>query len=157
MIPDHVVKCLWYFSQWKNLTELFSLPNIMRFIHVTCTNSSFFFVGEYITSCGYSMICLSVHLWIDIWIVSSLGILQTKMLWAFACVVLLSSSVVSDSLRLQPTVFLCPWDSPGKNVEWAAMPSSRGSSWPRDQTRVSCIAGGFFTHWAPREGLCWIT
>ena len=33
-------------------------------------------------------------------------------------------------------------------LEWAAMPSSRGSSWPMDQTHVSyvfCIAGGFFT------------
>ena len=32
-------------------------------------------------------------------------------------------------------------------LEWTAMPSSRGSSWPRDGTRVSsvsCIAGGFF-------------
>ena len=30
-------------------------------------------------------------------------------------------------------------------------PSSRGSSWPRNQTRVSWIAGGFFTSWATRE------
>ena len=29
-------------------------------------------------------------------------------------------------------------------LEWVAAPSSRGSSWPRDQTHVSCIAGGFF-------------
>ena len=36
-------------------------------------------------------------------------------------------------------------------LEWVAMPSSRGSSWPRDQTRVSCIAGGFFTIWAIRK------
>ena len=28
------------------------------------------------------------------------------------------------------------------------MPFSRGSSWPRDQTKVFCIAGGFFTIWA---------
>ena len=28
---------------------------------------------------------------------------------------------------------------------WVAMPSSRGSCRPRDQTRVFCIAGGFFT------------
>ena len=28
------------------------------------------------------------------------------------------------------------------------MPSSRGSSQPRDQTQVSCIAGRFFTIWA---------
>ena len=34
---------------------------------------------------------------------------------------------------------------------WIAMPSSRGSSRPRNQTGVSCIAGGFFTSWATRE------
>ena len=33
-------------------------------------------------------------------------------------------------------------------LEWVAMPFSRGSSWPRDQTWVSCIAGRFFTVWA---------
>ena len=31
-------------------------------------------------------------------------------------------------------------------VEWVAMPSSRGSSQPRDWTQVSCIAGRFFYH-----------
>ena len=36
-------------------------------------------------------------------------------------------------------------------LEWAAYPFSRGSSWPRNQTRVSCTAGGFFTSWATRE------
>ena len=30
-------------------------------------------------------------------------------------------------------------------LEWVAIPSSRGSSQPRDQTQVSHIAGGFFT------------
>ena len=29
-------------------------------------------------------------------------------------------------------------------LEWVAMPSSRGSSQPRDRTQVSCIAGRFF-------------
>ena len=33
-------------------------------------------------------------------------------------------------------------------LEWIAIPFSRGSSQPRDQTQVSCIAGGFFTIWA---------
>ena len=33
-------------------------------------------------------------------------------------------------------------------LEWVAFPFSRGSSQPRDQTQVSCIAGGFFTPWA---------
>ena len=44
---------------------------------------------------------------------------------------------------------------------WVAYPFSSGSSWPKDQTRVSCIAGQFFTNWALREaqnlkaGLIW--
>ena len=36
-------------------------------------------------------------------------------------------------------------------LEWIAMPCSRGSSWPRDQTWVSHIAGRFSTIWASRE------
>ena len=38
-------------------------------------------------------------------------------------------------------------------LEWVAYPFSRGSSWPRNQTRVSCIAGEFLTSWASREAL----
>ena len=37
-------------------------------------------------------------------------------------------------------------------LEWVAYSFSRGSSRPRNQTGVSCIAGGFFTNWA-REPL----
>ena len=37
-----------------------------------------------------------------------------------------------------------------RNSEWVEVPSSRGSSQPRDQTQVSHIAGGFFTTWAAR-------
>ena len=35
-------------------------------------------------------------------------------------------------------------------LEWVAYPFSR-SSRPRNQTRISCIADGFFTNWAIRE------
>ena len=52
---------------------------------------------------------------------------------------------------LQPARFLFPWDSPGKNTGGVAMPSSRGSTQPGDQTQVSRIAGRFFTIWATRE------
>ena len=38
-------------------------------------------------------------------------------------------------------------------LEWVAYPSSSGSSWPRNWTGVSCIAGGFFTNWAIRATL----
>ena len=36
-------------------------------------------------------------------------------------------------------------------LEWVAIPVSGGSSQPRDQTWVSCIAGKFFTIWVIRE------
>ena len=66
-----------------------------------------------------------------------------------------SCSVMSDSLwphGLSPPWLLCPCDSSGRNtgmgihsfLQW-------GSSWPRDWTRGSCIAGRFFTIWATRK------
>ena len=36
-------------------------------------------------------------------------------------------------------------------LEWVTFPFSKGSSQLRNWTRVSCIAGGFFTNWAIRE------
>ena len=55
------------------------------------------------------------------------------------------------------------WSSPGSSahgilqariLEWVAIFFSRGSSWPRDQTWVSCVSsitGGFFICWAIRK------
>ena len=70
--------------------------------------------------------------------------------------------VVSDSFATPWTVARQAPLSMGilqaRLLEWVAMPSSRGSSQPRDQTRVSyssCITDGFFTaeppgkpHWS---------
>ena len=39
-------------------------------------------------------------------------------------------------------------------LKWVALPSSRESFQPRNQTQVSLIAGRFFTSWATREALC---
>ena len=39
-----------------------------------------------------------------------------------------------------------------RTLEWVSMPSSRGSSQPRDQTQVSHIAGEFLIVWATKEG-----
>ena len=41
--------------------------------------------------------------------------------------------------------------SQARVLEWVAISFSRGSSWPRDQTHISCIAGGFFICWAIRQ------
>ena len=58
--------------------------------------------------------------------------------------------------------FATPWtyNLPGSSLrgilqarilEWVAIAFSRRSSQPRDRTRVSCIAGRFFTVWATSE------
>ena len=54
------------------------------------------------------------------------------------------------SPTLQADSLLSHQGSP-KILEWAAYPFSRGSSQLRNWTRVSSIAGGFFTNWATRE------
>ena len=36
-------------------------------------------------------------------------------------------------------------------LEWIAPSFSRGTSWPRDPTQVSCIPGRFFTIWAAKK------
>ena len=56
----------------------------------------------------------------------------------------------------------CSWPRPpgssvhgifqARMLQWVAISSSRGSSLPRDRSRVSCIAGRFFTTWAPGMG-----
>ena len=40
-----------------------------------------------------------------------------------------------------------------KLLEWVAYPFSRGTSWPRNRTRVSCIVDRIFTSWATWEAL----
>ena len=73
------------------------------------------------------------------------------------CHRLLASDLVEYVLVTQSRPALCnPMDCspPGFSVhgilqarilEWIAIPFSRGTSQPRDQTLVSCIAGRFFT------------
>ena len=65
------------------------------------------------------------------------------------CVCVCVCSAMSDSLwphGLQPARLLCPWDFRGKNTEWVAISLSRGSSWLRDWTRISCIGRWILYH-----------
>ena len=43
------------------------------------------------------------------------------------------------------------WILQPRILEWIAISFSRGSSWPRNWTWVSCIVGRFWTDWAMRE------
>ena len=65
---------------------------------------------------------------------------------------------IVPTLGLNPSLLNCRWilcqlshkGSP-KILKWVAYPFFSRSSWPRNWTGVSCIAGGFFTKWAIRE------
>ena len=64
-----------------------------------------------------------------------------------------SCSVVSDSATPWTVACQAPLSLgilQARILEQVAMPSSRETSQPRDQTQVSCIAGRFFTIWATR-------
>ena len=85
---------------------------------------------------------------------SVLGILQARILeW-----VATASQGIFPSQGSNPGLLHCRWilsqlshqGSPSI-LEWVAYPFSWRSSWPRNQTRASCIAGRFFTNWATRE------
>ena len=65
-----------------------------------------------------------------------------------------SHLVVSDSLwphGLSPTRLLCHGISQARILECVAVSYSRGSSWIRDGTHVSCISRWILYHWATRE------
>ena len=52
-----------------------------------------------------------------------------------------------------PMDYTAHWILQARILEWVDFSFSRESSKSRDQTQVSCIAGGFFTSWATREAL----
>ena len=70
------------------------------------------------------------------------------------CVFMLSHSAMSDSCSLMD--YSPPSSSihgilQARILEWVAISSSKGSRWPRDQTRVSCISyigRQILYHWA---------
>ena len=70
-----------------------------------------------------------------------------------ACLVTQLCPTLCDSVDSSPPVSSVHGILQARILEWVAMPFSRGSSQPEDQTQVSCIAGRFFTIWAIREAL----
>ena len=79
------------------------------------------------------------------------GILQARILeWVATPSSRGSSQPMSPALQVDSL----PSEPPGKPkniLEWVAYPFSEGSSRTRNQTRVSCIAGGFFADCTTRE------
>ena len=66
---------------------------------------------------------------------------QASGYYAFACVL----SCVQ--------LFGTPWTEHARILEWVSISSCRGSSWPRDQTQVSCVGRWVLHHWATCRAL----
>ena len=76
---------------------------------------------------------------------------------------MIANLLIGDLVAKLCLTFVTPWNVAHQAtfcgilqtgiLEWVAMPSSRGSSQPREQALISCIAGRFFTHGATWEAL----
>ena len=94
-------------------------------------------------------------------VIASMSITWFTVNWSFPNVICLISyyiyaCMLSLSNSLWPARLLCPWNFPGKNTGMVAMPCSRGSSRPRDETRISCVSCSgkwILYHYATREDM----
>ena len=97
--------------------------------------------------CSVSMVCLrlihivSISIWLPVWI-SSLFLLVAT-----------SCPTLCNLMDCSPPGSSVHGILQARVLEWVAIPSSRGSSRPRNRTLVSLIADRFFTVWATREAL----
>ena len=92
----------------------------------------------------------------------SMGILQARILEWVPCPP--PGDVPNLGIKPRSAALHCRWillpaelsGSP-RILKWVDYPFSRGSSWPRNWTRVSHIEGGFFTSWAIREAHTYVS
>ena len=76
--------------------------------------------------------------------------IYNKLIWISVCMhaqVLQLCPTLCNPMNCSPPGSLVHGIFQARILEWVTMPSSRGSSWPRDQTHISwisCIAGQFF-------------
>ena len=104
----------------------------------------------------HSLLILLPLLWLNLLTLSRALLFHTSLIGCASCSPILDSSSVKELVaQLYPT--LCnpkdgsPTGSSAHGIlqaiilEWVAIPFSRGSSWPRNRTQVSCIEGRFFT------------
>ena len=89
--------------------------------------------------------CCCVYIYTYTYIDTFMGIL------CCCCLVTKLSPAVCDPMKYSLPGSSVHGISQVRILEWVAMPSSRGSSWPRYLTQVFCIARFIFYCWATRE------
>ena len=174
--PEHCIitfllKVLWsyilYLNSWPILTQCFYSVWGLRRHSLFCMFMLHICSGTVFFSTEFELIysLADNELVIFVWPISLFFCLFVCFLMTFDCrlhncstwVELLCSmwNLPSESESVTQS---CPtvcdsmaWILQARILEWVAIPFSRGSTWPRNQTGVSCIAGRFFTNWVIRE------
>ena len=108
-----------------------------------------FYAPENVRTTGFALTQLfelAVYLFLEFLLMNRLPIgiyfCPVRVLVAQSC------PILSNPMDCSPPGSSDHGISPTRILGWVAISSSRGSSQPRDQTWISCIAGRFFTIWA---------
>ena len=86
-------------------------------------------------------------MYIYTWLYICMYICVISYIYTYMYICVISLSVMSDSATPWTVARQAPLSMgilQARRPEWVAMPSSRGSSQPRDLTQVTLIAGRFF-------------
>ena len=75
----------------------------------------------------------------------------TLMYWACVCAVSQSCPALCNPMDYSRPRSSVHGIFQARTMQWAAISFSRGSSWPRNQTCVSCIVRWILYHWASLE------
>ena len=121
-------------------------PKLYSSKHIGCFSS--FYKGHIIkcfaTACKRSSFQLIlVSSWSPFWPPAC------KKMWK--CYLLCCVLLFATPMKCSPPDFSVHGFLQARTLEWFAIFSSRVSSWLRNWTQVSCIAGGFFTIWNTRS------
>ena len=152
-VSQQIAKMVWYSHLSKSSPQFAMIHTVKIFSIVNETEIDFFFLKfPFFLWKWKSLSC--VQLFVTPWTIQSMEFL--------------GQNTGVGSLSLLQGIFPTQGSNPGllhcrqilyqlshkgspRILEWAAYPFSKGSSRSRNRTRVSCIAGGFFTNWIIRE------
>ena len=153
------------FSETQHLLELFALHRVMvkkrngRILWAWLINRK---LPHYFKI--YRVLCLFSSVlglgWPSIWASAMEFTLQTPHPNPLPLLQIAESVCETEFSHCLGTLCVMDYSSPGSSVhgilqarilKWVAVPFSRGSFQPRNQTQVSCTAGRFFTDWTTRE------
>ena len=99
----------------------------------------------------FSFLSIHLELQVPLWI---MPLAFPGLLYMCVCVLSHISCVwLCDSMDCSPPVSSVHGILQARILGWVVMPFSRGPSWPRDWTSISCITGRSFTDWATKKAL----